>query len=87
MSRINYQRVAPEAVSKLAAVTKYLESSSLDPLLRALVEIRVSQINGCVYCVDLHTQQARRLGETSIELIYCRYGMKRLISVNASVPL
>jgi uncharacterized peroxidase-related enzyme len=68
MSRINYQRVAPEAVSKLAAVTKYLESSSLDPLLRALVEIRVSQINGCVYCVDLHTEQARRLGETQHRL-------------------
>ena len=68
MSRINYQQLAPEAVSKLGAVTKYLESSSLDPLLRAFVEIRVSQINGCVYCVDLHTEQARRLGETQQRL-------------------
>ena len=68
MSRINYQQLAPEAVSNLGAVTKYLESSSLDPLLRALVEIRVSQINGCVYCVDLHTEQARRLGETQQRL-------------------
>ena len=68
MSRINYQQLAPEAVSKLGAVTKYLESSSLDTLLRALVEIRVSQINGCVYCVDLHTEQARRLGETQQRL-------------------
>ncbi len=64
MSRINFYQVAPEAINKLAGVTKYLESSSLDPLLRALVEIRVSQINGCVYCVDLHMEQARRLGET-----------------------
>ncbi len=53
MSRINYYQAAPEAINKLAGVNKYLESSSLDPLLRALVEIRVSQINGCVYCVDL----------------------------------
>jgi AhpD family alkylhydroperoxidase len=68
MSRINYYQVAPEAVNKLAAVNKYLESSSLDPLLRALVEIRISQINGCVYCVDLHTEQARRLGETQQRL-------------------
>jgi uncharacterized peroxidase-related enzyme len=68
MSRINYYQVAPEAVNKLAAVTKYLESSSLDPLLRALVEIRISQINGCVYCVDLHSEQARRLGETQQRL-------------------
>ena len=68
MSRINYYQLAPEAINKLAGVTKYLESSSLDPLLRALVEIRVSQINGCVYCVDLHTEQARRLGETQQRL-------------------
>ena len=68
MSRINYYQVAPEAINKLAGVTKYLESSSLDPLLRALVEIRVSQINGCVYCVDLHREQARRLGETQQRL-------------------
>jgi uncharacterized peroxidase-related enzyme len=68
MSRINYYQVAPEAINKLAGVTKHLESSSLDPLVRALVEIRVSQINGCVYCVDLHTEQARRLGETQQRL-------------------
>ena len=68
MSRIDYYQLAPEGVSKLAAVTQYLESSSLEPLLRALVEIRVSQINGGVYCVDLHTQLARRLGETQQRL-------------------
>lgn len=68
MSRINYYRTAPEPINKLASVTKYLESSSLDPRLRALVEIRVSQINGCVYCVDLHTKQARHLGEAQQRL-------------------
>ena len=68
MSRIDYYRAAPEPINKLASVTKYLESSSLDPGLRALVEIRVSQINGCVYCVDLHTQQARKLGEAQRRL-------------------
>ena len=68
MSRIDYYRTAPEPINKLANVTKYLESSSLDPGLRALVEIRVSQINGCVYCVDLHTQQARKLGEAQRRL-------------------
>ena len=41
MSRIDYSKVAPEAVNKLAGVTKYLESSSLNPLLRAVFEIRV----------------------------------------------
>jgi uncharacterized peroxidase-related enzyme len=68
MSRINYYQIAPDAINKLAVLTKYLESSSLDPLLRALVEIRISQINGCVYCVNLHTEQARRLSETQQRL-------------------
>jgi len=68
MPRINYYKIAPEPINKLAAVTKYLESSSIDPRLRALVEIRISQINGCVYCVDLHTEQARRLGEAQQRL-------------------
>ena len=68
MSRIDYYRTAPDPINKLAGLTKYLESSSVDARLRALVEIRVSQVNGCVYCVDLHTKQARRLGETQQRL-------------------
>ena len=68
MPRINYHQLAPEAIRKLAAVNDYLKSSSLDPLLRALIEIRISQINGCVYCVDLHSEQARQLGETQQRL-------------------
>lgn len=63
MKRIDYYATAPEAFKQLAGATGYLASASLDQRLRALVEIRVSQINGCVYCVDLHTKQARQLGE------------------------
>jgi AhpD family alkylhydroperoxidase len=61
--RIAYNKVAPEAVKALGATRTYLGSSGIDPRLRALVELRVSQINGCAYCVDLHTQQARHAGE------------------------
>lgn len=49
MPRLNYYEIAPEPINKLAGVTQYLSHSSLDPRLRALVEIRVSQINGCLY--------------------------------------
>ena len=41
---------------------------SIDKKLRAVVELRVSQINGCAYCVDLHTTEARRAGETTQRL-------------------
>lgn len=42
----------------------YLDTSSIEPKLRRLVDLRVSQINGCAYCVDLHSRQLRDLGES-----------------------
>lgn len=42
----------------------YLAHSTLDKKLKELVKIRASQINGCAYCIDMHTQDARKLGET-----------------------
>lgn len=68
MPRLNYYEIAPEPINKLAGVTQYLSTSSLDPRLRALVEIRVSQINGCLYCVVTHTAEARKHGETQQRL-------------------
>ncbi len=61
--RINYAKVAPDAVKALAATGPYIAASNVSPRLRALIELRVSQINGCAYCVDLHSQQARKAGE------------------------
>ncbi len=61
--RIAYTHVAPDAFKTLAAMRPYLESTAIDRRLRALVELRVSQINGCAYCVDLHSQEARQAGE------------------------
>ncbi|HEY4313108.1 MAG TPA: carboxymuconolactone decarboxylase family protein [Pirellulales bacterium] len=65
-TRANYSRVNHGAFEALSAVNKQL--TPLDPKLRALVELRVSQINGCVYCVDLHSNQARGNGETQQRL-------------------
>ena len=64
--RLNYLELNARAVDSLAAVNKHIERCG-EPL-RALVELRVSQINGCAYCVDLHSQQARALGETQQRL-------------------
>jgi AhpD family alkylhydroperoxidase len=66
--RLNYFQVAPEAIKALSATRTYLASSAIEPRLRALVELRVSQINGCAYCVDMHSREARQAGETQQRL-------------------
>ena len=50
------------------AATKELDAADIDPLLRELVRVRASQINGCAYCVDMHTRDARAAGETDQRL-------------------
>ena len=49
--------------AKMRNITQGLEQFTIDAKLRALVETRVSQVNGCVYCVDLHLKESRKLGE------------------------
>jgi AhpD family alkylhydroperoxidase len=46
------------------AATKELDKADIDPKLRELIRIRASQLNGCAYCVDMHTKDARAVGET-----------------------
>lgn len=66
--RIDYYQACPDLITKLRVATRDLEHATLNPLLRALVELRVSQINGCAYCVDLHAREARQRGETQQRL-------------------
>jgi AhpD family alkylhydroperoxidase len=66
--RIAYAQVAPDGIKALSATAPYLEACGIDARLRALVELRTSQINGCAYCVDLHSRQARKAGETQQRL-------------------
>ena len=68
--RLRYWQIAPEAVRSIAQVNSYLIDSKIEPALRHLVWLRVSQINGCAYCVNLHTQKALRDGETP-ERLHC----------------
>lgn len=66
IKRLNYLQINSKATDGLAALNKHI--ASIDKKLGALVELRVSQINGCVYCVDLHSEQARAEGETQQRL-------------------
>jgi AhpD family alkylhydroperoxidase len=66
--RISYFQVAPDAVKQLSNTRPYIESTNIEPRLRALVELRSSQINGCAYCVDMHSREARQAGETQQRL-------------------
>ena len=50
------------------AATKELDTAGIEPLLRELVRIRASQLNGCAYCIDMHTKDARAAGETEQRL-------------------
>src|SRR5437667_11973600 len=50
------------------AATKELDKVDFDPKLRELVRIRASQLNGCAYCIDMHTKDARAVGETEQRL-------------------
>ena len=63
--RIDYMKTAPGALKGMFATNAYLDEASIPQSLRRLVELRVSQINGCGYCIWLHTKQARDLGETN----------------------
>ena len=66
--RLNYAAIAPEATKALAGVNAALLRSGLDKRLMDLVFLRVSQINGCSYCVDLHARDLRESGEANERL-------------------
>lgn len=62
--RIEYAQAAPEAFDAMLAFESYVSTCGIEPKLLELIKIRASQINGCAYCIDMHTKDARALGET-----------------------
>jgi len=66
--RIDYRKVAPQAVQALWTVERYARGCTLEPTLLELVKLRASMINGCAYCVDMHSKDARTLGESEQRL-------------------
>ncbi len=61
--RIKYAQVAPGAYRAMHALEAYVEQCGLEPSLLDLVKVRASQLNGCAYCIDMHTKDARARGE------------------------
>lgn len=66
--RLNVAELEPEAYKALVGVEKYLSTVSLDIKLRELIKTRVSQINHCAYCLEMHTKDALKYGETERRL-------------------
>jgi AhpD family alkylhydroperoxidase len=67
-SRIEYAKTAPAAMTAMMGLETYVRQSGLEGSLIELVKLRASQINGCAYCVDMHTKDARAEGETEQRL-------------------
>ena len=66
--RLNFAKVSPDAVKAMRELEKYVAASGLERPLYELVKTRASQINGCAYCLDMHTKDARKAGETEQRL-------------------
>jgi AhpD family alkylhydroperoxidase len=63
-ARINYTKVAPEPYRLQSEIKKWLDSADIDQRLRHILDVRVSQINGCALCLDIHAREARESGVT-----------------------
>lgn len=67
-SRIDVTKVDPKAYQAMAGLETYIHNTGLEKPLLELMKMRASQINGCAYCLDMHTKDARALGETEQRL-------------------
>ncbi|WP_411503423.1 carboxymuconolactone decarboxylase family protein [Brevibacillus centrosporus] len=63
-ARMNYRSANPQAFQAMIKLEGYVQECGLEKGLMELIKIRASQINGCAFCLDMHTKDARKLGET-----------------------
>jgi len=63
-TRMKLNQAEPQAYQALLAFNNFVETSSLNPKHNDLIKIRASQVNRCAYCIDMHTRDARKAGET-----------------------
>jgi len=63
-NRPNFFQTQPEAYKAMFGLEKYINSTTLSPTHKELIKIRASQINGCAFCINMHTTDARKQGET-----------------------
>ncbi len=67
-SRMNFYQAAPDTLKALMALETQVQASGLEQSLIELVKTRASQMNGCAYCINMHTQDARKHGESEARL-------------------
>ena len=83
--RMNFYQAAPDTIKALSALETQIQSSGLEQSLIELVRTRASQINGCAFCINMHTQDARKRGETE-QRLYLLNAWNRLAISFRSVP-
>ena len=66
--RLDFRTASPKAYAAAGGLEAYIQSSGLERALIELVKMRASQINGCAFCLDMHSKDARRTGETEQRL-------------------
>lgn len=68
MKRKSVMELQPKAYEAMRGLENYIRSTSLDRKLCELIKVRASQLNGCAYCIDMHTEEALEIGETNRRL-------------------
>lgn len=82
--RIEYAKVAPDAIAAMRRIEVYVRQTGLERSLLELVRLRASQINGCAYCVDMHTKDARAAANPSGGSMPLQSGVRRRSSMTAN---
>ncbi|MBI1223414.1 MAG: carboxymuconolactone decarboxylase family protein [Bacteroidetes bacterium] len=67
-TRLQIRRLEPGAYDAMMAMEKYIDSATIQPALSELIRLRASQINGCAYCIEMHSLAALKLGESQRKL-------------------
>lgn len=62
-TRFNYAKVYPQVLERMLEMENFAKNSGVDPKLYSLIKIRASQINGCAFCLDMHTKESKEAGQ------------------------
>lgn len=82
--RMEYRKANPQAFQTMLQMEKFVRSSGLDHKLLELVKTRASQLNGCAYCLDMHTQKREKTARLSSASICSMPGEKRMCTPKQS---
>ena len=76
-TRVNHHKATPALANALSALSMEVAKTSIDPALKHLIDIRVSQLNGCTFCLDMHSKEAKIAGASCACTIWRRGGSRR----------